>query len=300
MAVAAEVRAARYYAGMGSRPADAGLETFTLLKRWSDWMEVSGSYSSKTQHTYRRYVISFLADTLIPLEELTEDDVVRYLASLPAKGEMRGAVLRALRCLYRWGAARGLRSPVERLKIPRKKYGAAAFIDEADLRKVFVAAERLDPRARPTLELMFSTGARLGSITGVMPSDVDLGRRTLHFRVAKGDRPYSVPLGERGYGACLRLLELVDWKPKMASHRHPTLVGVGSGTVQRWVSEAGAIAGVHATPHLLRHSFAERICNDPAVPDVVAAELLNHADTSLLRRYARGRDDLQRAAVASL
>lgn len=276
------------------------LETFALLRRWSDWMELSGSYSAKTRHAYRRYLLSFLADVMIPLDELTEDDVVAYLASLPARGEMRGGVLRALRCFYRWAAERGLDDPVRRLKIPRRKYGAAPFLETDDLERLFVVAERLDPRARPTFELMFATGARLGSIVEVFPDDVDLVRRLIHFRVAKGDRPYSVPLGERAYRACVMLLELADYHPKMASGRRPTLVGVGSTTIQRWVSEAGAMIGVRAYPHLLRHSFAERICNDPTVPALVAAELLNHQDTALLRRYARGRDELQRQAVSGL
>jgi site-specific recombinase XerD len=284
---------------MGSPLALEAAATFQLLKRWSDWMEVSGRYSAKTRHAYRRYVISFLADTLIPLEETTEDDVVGYLADLPANGDMRGAMLRALRCFYGWAADRGMPNPVIRLKVPRKKYGAAPFLEAEDLERLFEAAD-MDPRARPTLELMFATGARLGSITEVMPGDVDLAKRVIHFRVAKGDRPYSVPLGARGYGAVMGLLELIEWKPKMASIRRPTLIGVGPGTVQRWVSEAGEKIGVRAHCHLLRHTFAERICNDPAVPALIAAELLNHVDTSLLRRYASGRSELQRSAVASL
>lgn len=263
-------------------------------------MEVSGRYSAKTRHTYRRYVISFLADTLLPLEDLTEDDVVGYLASLPANGDMRGAVLRALRCFYRWASERGVDDPVHRLKVPRRKYGVAPFLEAEDLERLFEAAEKLDPRARPTLELMYATGARLGSIVEVLPGDVDLARRLIHFRVAKGDRPYSVPLGERGYRAALNLLELADWKPKMASHRLPTLVGVGRGSVERWVSEAGRMIGVRAFPHLLRHSFGERICNDPNVPTLVAQALLNHADSSLLIRYGHPQQDRMRDAVASL
>jgi site-specific recombinase XerD len=304
MAVAPTVDAGAHFpTTVGQESVADGLEalvTFELLRRWAAWMEVCGRYSPKTQHQYRRSVISFLADELIPLEKLTEDDVVGYLARLPANGNMRGQMLRALRCFYAWASDRGMSDPVRRLKVPRRKYGAAPFLEPDDLERVFEAAGKLDPRARPTLELMYATGARLGSIVAVLPSDVDLTRRLIHFRVTKGDRPYSVPLGERAFAAVTALLSLQEWKPKMALARRPTLIGVGHGTVERWVSEAGAMVGVRAYPHLLRHSFAERICNDPAVPDLVAAELLNHADTSLLRRYARGRAELQRQAVASL
>src|SRR4026207_1050224 len=161
MAVAALVAPAGHACpGRGAPPvADAGLATFVLLKRWAEWMEVSGRYSASTRHTYRRYVISLLADTLIPLEELSEDDVVGYLASRPANGDMRGAVLRALRCFFGW---HGEPNPVARLKVPRRKYGGAPLLEAEDLEKLFTAAEKLDPRARPTLELIYATGARLG------------------------------------------------------------------------------------------------------------------------------------------
>jgi integrase/recombinase XerD len=304
MAVAPTIDASAHFATtVGEESVADGLEalvTFELLRRWTAWMEVCGRYSAKTRHQYRRSVISFLADELTPLESLTEDDVVGYLARLPANGNMRGQMLRALRCFYAWASDRGMSDPVRRLKVPRRKYGAAPFLESDDLERVFKAAERLDPRARPTLELIYATGARLGSIVEVLPSDVDLTRRLIHFRVTKGDRPYSVPLGERAFAAVTALLSLQAWKPKMALSRRPTLIGVGHGTVERWVSEAGAMVGVRAYPHLLRHSFGARICNDPEVPALIAQELLNHADGSLLIRYGHPRTDLMRKAVASL
>src|SRR5687768_4734768 len=108
MAVAADTRpTASLPTRMGVLPTiEAGLVTFMLLKRWADWMEVSGRYSAKTRSTYRRSIIAFLADTLTPLEEVTEDAVVAYLAALPANGDMRGAHLRSLRCFYLWAADR--------------------------------------------------------------------------------------------------------------------------------------------------------------------------------------------------
>jgi integrase len=279
------------------------LGTFQLLRRWSEWMEVSGRHAATTRYQYKRYAIAFIAETLIPLDELTEDDVVEYLATLPAKGAMRGQTIRALSSLCRFAHRHGAitSDPMAWISVPRRKYGDAEYLEPDELEQVLGAAERLDPRARPTLELMYATGARVGSLCAVTPDDVDLAKRQIRFRVTKGDKPYTNPLNDRGLQAAQRLLELRDYvAPHGPQHRRPTLVGVGPVVVQRWAKLAGELVGIKVWTHLLRHTFCERIANDPKVPEIVVVELMNWADSSQLRRYAKARGELKRLAVGQL
>lgn len=287
---------------MGASPAAAGLATFTMLRAWRDWMRVSGRFSETTQRQYVRYMTGFIGDVLIPLDELTEADIIAYLDSLPPKGQMRGQIVRTLKCFYRYAVRRSLVTddPTWDLTIPRRKYGEAPALTDEQLERVLKAAERLDPRARPTLELIYATGARVGSMCEVLPEEVNLVRQTIYFRVAKGDKPYTNPLGPRGMRAALRLLELRDYVPPKAGKRRPTLVGVAPVIVQRWAKEAGEMAGVKVWTHLLRHTFCERIANDPRTPELVTVELMNWRDGAQLRRYAAARLPLKRDAVAGL
>lgn len=280
----------------------SGGDTFQILRRWQDWMEVSGRFADTTRRQYRRYVFAVLADTLIPLDELTEDDVVEYLAGLSPKGGMRGQTIRALGSLCTFAHRRGLISenPTGWLSVPREKYGDAPYLEPDELLRVLAAAERLDPRARPTLELLYTTGARVGSLCAVEPGDVDLAKRQIAFRVAKGSKPYTNPLNDRAMLAVQELLDLADYAPPKAAGRRPTLVGVAPCIVQRWCREAGQMVGLHVYPHLLRHTFCERIANDPAVPELAVVELMNWRDGSQIRRYAQARDPIKRQAVAPL
>jgi len=41
------------------------------------------------------------------------------------------------------------------------------------------------------------TGARNGSIEALKWRDFDFARKTIHFRVTKGDRPYVVPMSDK-------------------------------------------------------------------------------------------------------
>lgn len=276
--------------------------SFDLIRRWQDFLEVSGEAGPNTRRQYRRYLLAFLAEVLKDPRDVTEDDVISYLASLDPRGSMRGMTLRALRSFYGWAEERGVcGNPVRRLRVPKHKPGPAPALSPAELERFLAAAATLpDPRAHPSLELMYATGARIGSICGVLPEDVDLERRRIFFRVAKYDQPYSVPLGPRGLEAARRLLELRDWKPRNVRERRPTLTGVGPFVVWRWCKAAGERAGLKVTPHLLRHTFATRLAEDPRVDVRTWVELMNHRDASLLRRYAAASEERLRRAVEAL
>jgi integrase/recombinase XerD len=277
------------------------MQTFQLLRSWAEYLSVSGTVSQVTLRQYRGMLIRFLADTLLPLEEVTEDDVVGWLARQSPRGPMRGQMLRALKSFYGWATARGhvQADPTARLRIRKQRYGRAPSLTEEELEAVLRAAEQLDPRARPTIELMYATGARLGSIAAVMPEDVDLERAWVDFRQAKGGQPYGVPLGPRGLAAARRLLELRNFRPPTAASRRPTLIGVGPARIRQWVEEAGRRAGVRVWPHLLRHCTITRLAAS-GVDVRTIVEFANWRDPSQLRRYAAPVDANLRAAAAVL
>jgi integrase len=151
---------------------------------------------------------------------------------------------------------------------------------------------------------MFFTGARIGSLCEVMPSDIRFdgrGQPHLLFRETKGGRPYKVELeAPEAIQAVVDLLHLLDWKPAKARARRPTLVGVSSSRVWQWQAEASKRAEVYSHPHLLRHTFAQRLAEDPLVSLIQWVELMGHANASQLRRYSRATDAGLRAAQGRL
>jgi len=239
---------------------------------------------------------------MVEVADVTEDDVIVYIAACSPRGGRRAMVLRSLHSFYRWAERRKLlpENPVRAIPIPREKYGRAPTLEHAERELLFKAAEFVDPRARPALELMFATGGRIGSICGVRPEDVyrgSSGRRWVHFAVAKDDRPYDVPLNEMGTAAVDALLVLADYRPKRARRRLSTLVGVAPATVWSWVHQASERSGIEAYPHLLRHAFATELVD---VDDRTWSALMNHRDASLRRRYAAPKDDRMEYAVDHL
>jgi len=288
---------------VGAVPGQRGAaprDTFSLIRRWQEYLEIGGKASEVTRRQYRRYLLGFLADALIDLTTVTEDDVIAVLAEYPANGQMRGQTLRALKSFYSWAEDREIcLNPVRRLRLPKRKYGPAPTLSREEVDRLLIAADKVDPRARWTLQLAYATGARVSSLCAVRREDVDLERGWIEFRVAKGDLPYGIPLGAKGKEAAEHLIALIDFKPNHAVMRKPTLVGVGPTSVWNWATKAGELAGLKVWPHLLRHTFATRLAE--AGTDVRTwTELMNHSDGSLLRRYAAPSDPNLRRAVESL
>ena len=281
-------------------------DVFDLIGRWQRYLEISGRCNEKVRRQYRRVLLAFYTDLWtsewsrghMPFD-VTEEDIVDYLATLSAHGSARGTLLRALRSFHGWAADRDVGpNPVAHLTPRRQKYGPAPSISEASLDRVLQAAEDVDPRARWAIQLQYATCTRVGSLLGVMPDDIRSGDKgtSIRFRVAKGDKPYDVPLGPKGLEAAEKLIELIDYMPPKVVRRRPTLVGVGYNQYENWIVKIARATELDLNSHLLRHTpitvLAERNVDVRTI-----MELANWEDASLFRRYAAASDPNMRAAV---
>jgi len=113
------------------------------------------------------------------------------------------------------------------------------------------------------------TGARKGSIEALKWRDVDLEKKTIHFRVTKGDRPYIVPMSDR-------LAELLT-NYRVSDHVPPS----------EWVFPSSIADGGHlkdvknpnegvGPAHRLRHTFRTTLAQLGANPDQ-AKMLMGHS-----------------------
>lgn len=274
--------------------------TFELMRQWTDYMEVR-ELSPTTIHQYRMAVLTFLENTLLDLGEVTERDIVRHLQPLTKKAGTKAARLRGLQAFYRWAAQRGfvVEDPTREVRVRTRPIGPAPYLSEEEVIRLFLAAwahRPHDPRRAPALMFLYGTGARIESACAVTPEDCYPDE--VHFRVAKGRRPYRQPLGATAAWAVDELLRVREWVNPRSRSRLPTLIGVGTGRLWQWVNDASREAGIPAHPHLMRHTFATAVAErtDPAV----WADLMNHADLSQYRRYRGIRDVSRRKAVAGI
>ena len=71
-----------------------------------------------------------------------------------------------------------------------------ATVDSKDGTTVQRGESTLGPVKRMWWLTALFTGARKGSLEAIKWSDIDLGKKTIHFRVTKGNRPYAIPISD--------------------------------------------------------------------------------------------------------
>lgn len=209
----------------------------------------------------------------------------------------------ALKALFGWAEARWLvaRNPTSILKCMRQKPLPRETLTEAELEHVLCTEYRgrHGPRDRAIVGFMLMTGCRLAETVDLTTADIDWQRRTVTLRNAKGGSPDRVPLSCR----CVSLLEACR-TPRTPSNeplfRSATGRRLSCRQVQRIVAQRLREAGVqrHASPHLLRHTFATRLYNQTGDIRLVqtalrhehlaTTEIYTHVDPLRLRQAMNG------------
>lgn len=189
--------------------------------------------------------------------------------------------LAVLKCLYNrmkeWKLFDG-ENPVDAVKLTKEPPRRLRFLERAEEdRLLAVAKEPL----RTLIQVGIYTGLRLHSEALTLRwTDIDLGRRTVTVQAAyaKNGKTRSVPLHSTVVNALTRLPrrgEFVFAKP--------------SGKV--YISLHGFITACRTaglpdvTPHVLRHTFATRLCEN-GVDLRLVQELGGWASLALVQRYA--------------
>lgn len=163
-------------------------------------------------------------------------------------------------------------------------------------------------RDRALLEVLYGTGARVSEAVALRPEAVDRANRWVRLD-GKGGRQRLVPVG----GPALEALDayLVRGRPALAARAtaraHARTAAViflnnRGGPLSRqsaWgvLQAAADRAGVTASPHTLRHSFATHLLEGGADIRVVQ-ELLGHASVSTTQVYTRVTVDSLREVYA--
>jgi integrase/recombinase XerD len=197
-----------------------------------------------------------------------------------------GPVYRFLRWCFRLGHI--LQDLAALITLPRPDRLPRA-LSEADVTALLDHGPRPGPmnaRDAAVLETLYGTGLRGSELARLQTTDVDLYQRLLIVRQGKGRKDRIMPFGERVRAAILRYLrECRDDRPGVLFQ------GVRGGKLDRCgvnaiVTAAARRAGVVASSHRLRHSYATHLLrHGAALPEIQA--LMGHASLQSTEIYLR-------------
>jgi integrase/recombinase XerD len=186
-----------------------------------------------------------------------------------------------------------LRDPAKAVPLPAASRLPRA-LGEAQVRRVLSAPEAsgvCGRRDRAILELLYGTGLRMSECLRLDLPDVDLLEGTVLVRSGKGKKDRYVPLP----GQARRALDLYlrDARSELARGSGETALflsrlgrRLGGTSLRKLVRAYGAAAGVKASCHVLRHSYATHLLRGGA--DVREVQLLlGHKGLATTALYTR-------------
>ncbi len=168
-----------------------------------------------------------------------------------------------------------------------------AYLTQAEVRTILQATPTKDPadlRDRAVLETLYSSALRVGELTKLDLTDVDLSRGLLLVREGKGRKDRIVPLGRIAATLITRYIATAR-VPAPSYARALFLNDLGQRLTEDAVRK-GILAPAllrariakYVTPHVLRHSCAIHLLENGASVRYVQA-LLGHIKLATTQRY---------------
>ncbi len=216
------------------------------------------------------------------------------------KGSTMARKIAALRTFFSFLVAVGEipGNPAAAIAAPRRMMRLPEFlpVDEMmDLFRSLSAEGESGKRDFAIIELLYSSGLRVGELVSLRRRDVSLEEGTVRV-LGKGRKVRVVPAGEKAMRA---LREYLDARRKTGREggedewQGPLFRNLRGGpltarSVARLLDKALARAGLerHLSPHGIRHSFATHLLESGADLRAIQ-EMLGHASLSTTQRYTR-------------
>ena len=228
-------------------------------------------------------------------QRLDPSQVRAFVAVVHRRGAAGRSIQRCLsaaRTFYRYLLREGAvtRNPFVGIPAPRAKKTLPKTLtaEQAGHLVAIAGDDALAARDRALLELLYSSGLRVGEVVTLDLVDLDLKAGIVRVN-GKGGKTRVLPVGRQAREALSRWLavrgQLVR-RDEMALFASRGGGRLGARAVQlrvrRWARRQGLGVPVH--PHMLRHSFASHLLESSGDLRAVQ-ELLGHADISTTQIY---------------
>jgi integrase/recombinase XerC len=265
------------------------------IEEFLRYLELEKGVSAHTLRAYRKDLTDFIAHVNTEPEKIDMLDVRGFIAEQIRKGLNKTTVGRRLssvrsffRFLYREGHMKS--NPAKLVSSPRLPKLLPKYLSVDDAFSLVEKPEGIGfapARDRAILELLYSSGLRVGELAGLNVGDINV-REALVKAQGKGKKERIVPIGSKALDAIKTyLVERILLKSKeeavFLNRLGTRLTDRGVRRIVVKYARAIAING-SIGPHTLRHSFASHLLQGGADLRVIQ-ELLGHVSLSTTQKY---------------
>jgi len=279
-----------------------------IVEDFVKYLAVEKNRSSNTVRTYRTDLELFLqfasSQGLKKLTELELNTFRLWLANQKEKGSSNSTISRrssTARVFSTWAFQKGLidSDPAIRLISPKVNKTLPKVLGQKQATALMQTAANLEDeensmalrmRDHAILEVLYSSGIRVGELTGLDIKDLDFSRCTMRV-IGKGNKERVVPFGQPAKEALRSYLD--ESRPEFINEKSGDAMFVGSRgkrldtrQVRRIVTSAilRVEGAPDISPHDLRHSAATHMLEGGADLRIVQ-ELLGHSSLATTQKY---------------
>ena len=266
-----------------------------LMENFLRHLEIERGMSQHTLRAYRKDLETFAAYAEKEPEDIEMIDVRGFVArqikdglSKTTAGRRLAAVRSFLKFLTREGFLKA--NPAKLVTTPKAEKHLPKFLSVDD---VFALIEKPDTisfihtRDRAILELLYSSGLRVGEVAGLNVEDINTREGLVKVK-GKGRKERIVPVGSKAVDAIKSYMveKILLKKKNKALFLNRTGSPLSERGIRRIVVKYARLVGVSGQigPHTLRHTFASHLLQAGADLRVIQ-ELLGHASLSTTQKY---------------
>ena len=273
-----------------------------LVDKFERYLKVEKNDSIYTIQNYIQDVTVFLEymkqKKITKISCVDYDCVRAYLSYLYTRGLSKGSVSRnlsALRTFFKWLLRENYidSNPMELIPSPKKDRKLPTYLNYEDIEKILEIPDTSTPlgkRDSVILEMLYSTGIRVGELISIKLSDIRLDQHMITV-FGKGSKERNVLFGD--IRASKLKLYIESGRRELLKDKHSDFLFLNhhgnpltergiEDILNRIIKKGDFDFSIH--PHMLRHTFATHMLDNGADLKVVQ-ELLGHENLSTTQIY---------------
>lgn len=212
-----------------------------------------------------------------PVGQITRQSIAAILDGLMKTPSEAAHAYKDIRTFFHWCVGRGYvrHSPCEGMATPSRYVPRQRTLNDAELKVLWQAAERIGYPFGTHVKMLILTGQRTGEINSLRFDYIDRGQRTITFPETKNGRIHLVPVGD----LFLEALETILPEEGLLFPGRDKDKPYNGGGKQKWLMDKD-LGLAHFTLHDLRRTFATKLAELGVAPYVVE-RLLNHSSGTI-------------------